>query len=180
MLSGEVFQVVLILMSHLSHTTATAVAEDNGKECVYTKCTYTMYMYMYVGIGTLYIQYNVTTMSIPYYTCTCSVCTLCNEWLVSLSLSLSIYTSLPSLSLSPSHPSPSSQLSPESLIALLYSAPLQSILRKLLDMLQHTPGAMQQARAHLYGCLLYFLMVARQHPLESKQQRGQFTCVVIV
>ena len=38
LLSGEVFQVVLILMSHLSHTTATAVAEDNGKECVYT-CT---------------------------------------------------------------------------------------------------------------------------------------------
>ena len=32
-LSGEVFSVLLILMSHLSHTTATAVAEDNGEEC---------------------------------------------------------------------------------------------------------------------------------------------------
>lgn len=32
-LSGEVFRVLLILMSHLSHTATTAVAEDNGEEC---------------------------------------------------------------------------------------------------------------------------------------------------
>ena len=62
------------------------------------------------------------------------MCTLYNEWL------------FPSLCppLPPSPPSQLSQLSPESLITLLYSAPLQSILRKLLDLLQHTPGAMRE------------------------------------
>jgi nuclear pore complex protein Nup205 len=89
-LSGEVFRVLLILLSHLSHTAATAVAEDN-----------------------------------------------------------------------------------ESLITTLYSAPLQSILRSMVGTIQNTPGSMQRARAHLYGSLLYYLSLARQHPSETKRRRGQ-------
>ena len=117
MLSGEVFSVLLILMSHLSHTTATAVAEDNGEEC-------------YKEL----INSNVLTITI------------------SLPLPL------------------------ESLLATLFSGPLQSITRSLVGTIQSTPGSMQRARAHLYGALLYYLMVAKQHPSEHKKQRGQRSC----
>ncbi|CAI8023966.1 Nuclear pore complex protein Nup205 [Geodia barretti] len=90
-LSGEVFRVLLVLMSHLSFITTTAVTEDD-----------------------------------------------------------------------------------DSLLTLIFSAPLQSILRDLLTAVQQTPGAMQLARAHLYGALLYFLTVSRQqHSSDSSNHRGQ-------
>ena len=65
-------------------------------------------------------------------------------------------------------------LSPaDSLLTLIFSAPLQSILRDLLTAVQQTPGAMQLARAHLYGALLYFLTVSRQqHSSDSTNHRG--------
>ena len=67
----------------------------------------------------------------------------------------------------------------DSVITVLYSAPLQSILRRLVSAVQHTPGNMQSARAHLYGALLYFLMVAKQHPSESNKQKGVVYHVIV-
>ena len=50
----------------------------------------------------------------------------------------------------------------DSAITVLYSVP---ILRRLVSAVQHICQAiyMQSARAHLYGALLYFLMVTKQH-----------------
>ena len=138
-LSGEVFRVLLILMSHLSHTAATAIAEDNGEK-------------------------NVCV-------CVC-VCVMTSFGLAPPSLPPSLPPFPPSL------PPPS--LPPESLLTTLYSAPLQSIMRSLVGTIQSTPGNMQRARAHLYGTLLYYLMVAGQHPSEAKKQKGGGFCIVAI
>lgn len=62
----------------------------------------------------------------------------------------------------------------DSLLSSLYSGPLHGIMKALMDNVLKAPAGMQQARAYLYGSLLYYLTMTTSKEL-GEEVKGQQT-----
>ena len=69
----------------------------------------------------------------------------------------------------------------DTVLSSLYSGHLHGIMRGLIDNILKAPAAMQQAKAYLYGSLLYYLTMTKQEDTGGQREKGmQQPCGKIV
>ena len=61
----------------------------------------------------------------------------------------------------------------DSALSSLYSGPLHGIMQGLIDNILKVPAAMQQAKAYLYGSLLYYLTMTKQEVTGGQRGKGE-------